>query len=311
MKKLIDRKDLPSTLWCSSSSKIKLPGDLETTWRSLLQENNLLDLAQGKSTAGAVGGASVDETNTHLATRYNGSCARVVLSILDPKHEIDEISDTFATLFAGNRVFLADIPSGSGAAIMSILCTLAELRDKRVIPRHPLEVVIVAGEISQIAINHMRRQLVLIEPILKAQAITIIDKSFTVWDVQCKHSTARLIRDMTIKSASCDNRMLILCNFSGFLDDGKWKKTKARFEEVFRHSTGPNSAAIWIEPQTRKANSLFKNIGKWFKSEFAPWISSQKQTAPFSSHVDCMHTFGQGSFRVQLTVHRFDLPEGV
>lgn len=302
---------MPTTLWCSSSRKMKLPKQLENTWCTLLEENNLLDLAQEKSTTGAVGGVSTDETNIHLATRYNGSCARVVLSILDPKHEIDEISDTFATLFAGNRVFLADIPSGSGAAIMSILCTLAELREHGVVPRHPLEVVIVAGEISQVAINHMTRQLHLIEPILKAQAIVIVDKSFKIWDVECKHSTSQLIREMTIKSVDCDNRMLILCNFSGFLDSGRWKKTKGRFEEVFRHSSDASSAAIWIEPQTNKADSLFKNIAKWFKSEFESWTSRQEQVNSLSSNVDCMHTFAQGSFRVQLKVHRFDLPEGV
>ncbi|EGR2916666.1 hypothetical protein DMW38_10345 [Vibrio parahaemolyticus] len=284
---------------------------LEDAWSTLLNENGLMDLALQKSTTGAIGGESTNETNQHLATRYNGSCARVVLSILDPKHEMDLISDTYATLFAGNRVFLADIPSGSGAAIMSILCTLAELRDKLVIPRHPLEVVIVAGEISQVAIGHMARQLELIKPMLEAQAITIVDVSLKIWDVECKQSTAKLIREMTIKSIDCDNRMLILCNFSGYLDSGRWKKTKSTFEEVFRHSTDTSSAAIWIEPQTKKAETLFENIRRWFDIDLSYFLPSQKQVKPLASKVDCMHTFGDGSYRVQLKVHRFDLPDGV
>jgi hypothetical protein len=38
------------------------------------------------------------------------------------------VADAFARVFAGNKVFLADLPCGSGAATISILTTLAELR---------------------------------------------------------------------------------------------------------------------------------------------------------------------------------------
>ncbi|MCG6412760.1 hypothetical protein, partial [Vibrio fluvialis] len=275
----------------------------------LLKRNNLDSLATQQAEEGFVGGISKQDTDKHLAWRYNGSCARVVLSILDPKHQLTKISNAYATLFAGNRVFLADLPSGSGAAVMSILCTLAELRRHKVLPRHPLEVVIVGGEISDTAIKYFEEQLRFITPILKQQAITIVDYSLRHWDVMDKQSTSNLTREMTIKSQGCQNRMLILCNFNGFLAGSRWKKAKERFDEIFRHSTDKSSAVIWIEPQTNKASAFFDTVNTWFSDTFNWLISKQKQQESLKSDVNCKQSFIDGHFRVNLSVHRFDLPQ--
>jgi hypothetical protein len=313
MDRLISNESLPDSVWCSNSSEMRLPDNLVSSWKKLLINNNLEGLAKTPAEKGFVGGISKEDTDKHLAWRYNGSCARVLLSMLDPKQELTEISNAYATLFAGNRVLLADIPSGSGAAAISILCTLAELREKNVIPRHPLEVVIVAGEISLCALNYFKEQLEFIAPVLSKQAITIVKKSLLSWNVLDSMSTTKLIRTMTINSIDCQNRMLILCNFSGFLtsDSNRWKTANTKFEEIFRHSTDNNSAVIWIEPQTNNAGTLFSKLTTWFSSKFSALLPHQKKTEQLNSTVECKQSLIDGKFQVHLSVYRFDLPRNI
>ncbi|PQJ92704.1 hypothetical protein [Aliivibrio sifiae] len=310
MKRLISQEDLPETVWCSIKSEMQLPDNLVSSWVQLLTNNGLEELAKTPAEQGFIGGISQEDTNKHLAWRYNGSCARVILSMLDPKHELTEVSNAYAKLFSGNRVFLADIPSGSGAAAISILCTFAELRKKDVLPRHPLEVVIVAGEISQFALDYYKTQLEFIAPMLAEQAIKIVESSFVHWDILNKQSTTNLIREMTVKSVNCQSRMLVVCNFSGFLasDSGRWKKATVPLEEIFRHSTDDNSAVIWIEPQTNKVTSFFSKLRDWFSDKLSYLMSDQQKTEQLNSTAICKHSLIDGEFRVQLSVHRFDLP---
>lgn len=311
-KRFIRSEDIPSHLWCGNSKKLSLPSKLVELWRELLEQNNLLGLAKEKAPVGFEGGISKEDTDKHLAWRYNGSCARVMLSILDPNNDLSEVSDAYSSTFAGNEVFLADLPSGSGAAIITILCTLFELRKSNVLPRHPLRIKIVAGEISPTARNYLIGQLDLLKPTIEDQAIWI---SYEVidWNTLCHLSTADLIRRMTIVSHDCPTRLLILSNFTGFLEgSSKWNTAKKQFEQIFIHSRDLNSSAIWIEPQRNSVIPFYNRLVDFFKKSFKSLIGSQvnkdKDDWYAQSEIRCIQPIAEGDFRVNLTVIRFNLP---
>src|SRR5690606_30780335 len=163
--------------------------------------------------------------------------------------KLENISDAFFRTFSGNRVFIADIPAGAGAAILTVLTTLAELRKHECIPRNPLAVVILAGEPSQFARGYASTMLENIKKDLADQAISI-EFHTLAWDALDKFSTSNLVREMTLHSQGAAARMVVLANFSGFLNSStNWKKAQPQFEEIFRHSTDEIfSTAIWIEP---------------------------------------------------------------
>jgi hypothetical protein len=311
--RFIKSETLPSSLWCAKSENIILPNQLVNLWKGLLIENSLLDLAKEKAPKGFEGGISKEDTDKHLAWRYNGSCARVILSLLDPKAELSEVSDAYASIFSGNKVFVADLPSGSGAAIISILCTLCELRKNNVLPRHPLEVTILAGEISETARGYLLKQLEDLKGVVEDQAIWI---KFEIlkWDTLSKVSTVDLIKRMTLLSQDCHARMLLLTNFTGFLENsGNWNKAKPQFDNIFLHSRDSLSTAIWIEPQRNNVVTFFARAIKWLKESFKNLIGSQQAELEDSSwyaqaEAKCKQPIKEGSFPVRLTVMRFDLP---
>jgi hypothetical protein len=304
--RFIKTEDLPKSLWCQEKKVMNLPEMLVSQWRTLLEKNNLLETAKKEAPKGFTGGMSEKDTNDHLAWRYNGSCGRVILSILDPMCQLGTIPDIYIRFFAGNKVFLADLPSGSGAAVVSVLTTLAELRKQYIIPRLPLSVTIVAGEISETARDYLRQQLDNLEPILAEQAIKI---SYEVveWDVKDANSTTDISKKIILNSQHCDSKLLLLSNFSGFLETEKnWKKSEPQFGELFRHFKDKSSVAIWIEPQKNDVEGFFsrviKAIIKWFKSLVTP-PNYLKAEALVQQPIK------DGTFRVNLTVLPLEFPE--
>jgi hypothetical protein len=311
--RLIQKKDIPSSLWDSDKNILKLPPQLVAEWGRLLDKNNLREMAETVAPKGFEGGISKEDTDKHLAWRFTGSCARVILAMLDPKAELPDVADTFARVFAGNKVFLADLPCGSGAATISILTTLAELRKQARIPRMPLEIVILGGEISEFARIYTSEFLSALKIELENQAITI-DFEIIHWDASDKILNKDLIEKLILKSQNCSEKLLIMANFSGFLvNSGKWKSCEDQFEEIFRFSLAPSSTAIWIEPNKNtviNSNGLMCQLVKFFKKQFSSLIQKEDISIEKdyeTSTVEVKHPLKDHHFKTGLVVKRFNL----
>jgi hypothetical protein len=236
--------------------------------------------------------------------------------VLDPKSDIPHVADAFALVFAGGRVAMADLPCGSGAATLTILTTIAELRRQARVPREPLHVALVAGDISEHARAYAAEALETLRPFLEAQAIWV-EPVFLRWDVCDALSNTDLIRQLTVRSQGCGARLLIMANFSSFLQrDGKLQQAQPQLEELFRHSRDERSSVIWIEPQTNlvthQHGGLFHRLGQWLAKTWAQFIrmiggggdgGSEAQTEAIIE--DAVN--GQGRFEARLAVMRFDL----
>ena len=312
--RLIQISDIPNTLRCTSKKYIHLPEKLIATWYVLLDKNGIRDKANQKAPKSIAGGFTKSATNEHLAFRFTGSAARVELAILSPNHHESEISDAFAKTFSGGKVLLADVPCGSGAASLSVLATIAELRAQSVLPRMPLEVVLVGGEIAEFARENFKAGIQVLKDNLEKQSITV-SETVKNWDVCDKLSNTDLIKELTLLGKTCGAKMLLLANFSEFLQgEGKWKEAKPQFDELFRHFRSDKSFAIWIEPQTNKVlpdkGGLLKHVITWLKQlKFSTIFVRDGTKCPvlkdsckvFSVIDDSRH------FRTNLAVIRVDL----
>ncbi|MGE4470418.1 MAG: hypothetical protein AB7D47_09800 [Desulfovibrio sp.] len=312
MSRLINPKDIPEHLWESKSETLYLPTPLIEQWEALLKINNLADKAQEKAPDGFVGGMSKEDTDNHFAWRFTGSCARTMLSFLDPKDDLGKVADAYARAFAGNQVFLVDLPCGSGAATASILTTLANLREFNVIPRMPINIVIVGGEISEYARDYTQAILKGIESYLNQQAIWI-EYQAIAWDVCDPMSNSSLVKKLTLAGHECHTKLLMLTNFSNFLEkNNKWPKAKPQLEELFRHSRDQESLAVWIEPSSKAVkNGFFSRLPQWFTKIFRLNPSEdlgKSEDKHAESHAHAQHPLRANRFRVNLVVRRFDLP---
>lgn len=314
MTRFIRVEDIPRSLWKKEKSVLHLPPKLISTWENLLEKYNLKDCAMSPTPEGVIGGIGLKETNDFFAWRFPRSAAAVMMTMLDPQEELPDISNVFVEFFSGNKVFLADLPCGSGAASLSILSTIYELRKQKKIPRMPLHVTLLGGEISEYAQKYAKESLEAIKKELESQAITLEFK-IKSWDACDKFSTTRLIKDLTIYSSDCSSRLLFLVNFSGFLErDKKWNEANPQFDELFRYSESDNgikSSAIWIEPQ----NNNVMNKGGFFH-RLIQWVIKNLRDNFYEASLDddfprsnakVKHPLKEHSFKVNLAVIKFNL----
>ena len=317
MARLIQPEDIPDTLWNADTQRLHLAPMLLTAWMHLLQHAGLQDKALQPSPKGAkIGGLSKEETDAHLAWRFSGSSARVQLGVLDPQDELAGVADAFAKVFSGGTVLVVDLPCGSGAAILTLLASISELRRQGRIPRHPLNVKVVGGELSEFALDYASLAVSHIKEALAEQAIWVSAK-FLRWDALDKFSTADLTNCLTVLGQECSARLMILVNFSGFLQgDGKWSEALPRFESLFLHGRAHNSFVLWIEPQTNmvvKSGGFFRRVIIWFSDLFLTQQTQGEQEALVcentrKSSACVQHPLKDLQFRVHLVIQRFDLP---
>lgn len=316
MSRLIKPADIPKTLWHAETTCLHLAPTLQKAWVHLLKNAGLEEKALQPVPEGKIGGLSKKETDDHLAWRFSGSSARVQLSFLDPEDKLTGVADAFVKVFSGGTVLLADLPCGSGAAALALLANIAELRRQGRIPRNPLNVKIVGGELSEFALGYANLAIEHIKDTLAEQAIWV-SAEFLSWNALDKFSTADLTNRLTVLGQDCSARLIVLANFSGFLQrDGKWKDALPQFESLFLHGRAHNSFVVWIEPQTNEvlgSGGFFNRAITWFKNLFSAHQTKDEQKALVvenlrKSAADVQHPLKDHKFNVQLVVQRFDLP---
>lgn len=318
MDRLIKPEDIPETLWHPGTKRLYLAPMLCSAWVHLLQHAGLEESALQPVPQRKIGGLSKEETDAHLAWRFSGSSARVQLSLLDPGNELSNVADAFAKVFSGGKVLVADLPCGSGAAVLTLLASIAELRRENRIPRAPLHVKVVGGELSAFAREYACLAMDHIKNALAEQAIWV-SAEFLSWDALDKFSTADLSTRLTLLGHDCSVRLIVLANFSGFLQgEGKWKEAIPQFESLFVHGRDRNSFVLWIEPQTNNvlaSGGFFGRTLEWFKKLFSTQQpKSELDTLVIEnlgkSNASVQHPLKDHQFNVSLVIQRFDLRLG-
>jgi hypothetical protein len=318
MQRLIKPKDIPRSMWWPEQKRIHLAPDLVSAWQKLLDYTDLTEKALQPVPENIVGGLTKESTDEHLAWRFSGSSARVQLGLLDPGGKLSGVSDAFARIFSGGTVLIADLPCGSGAAVLTILSTIAELRRTGRIPREPLHIRVVGGEISEFARDYANTATNHIKASLAEQAIWV-SAEFIHWNALDKFSTADLNNKLATLGQNCTARLLVLANFSGFLQgEGKWKLAIPQFDSLFIHCRNNESFAIWIEPQTNKVlakGGFFGRVIGWFNELFASFQTPEERASLNldnleKSSAQVQHPLRpEQQFDVNLVVQRFDLPK--
>lgn len=271
-KRLLLPSQLPTSLWESASETLQLPEALANAYVVHIDRLGLRNLANARSDdRGPVGGPSKESADQHFAQSFGGSAARAMLALLDPNFEGGSTSDSFITSTAGTSLALTDAPCGAGAAALAFLSTIAELRAKEVLPRYPLDVKLVGGELSPHAIDHARQLFADLHTDLERQAI-FVHPQFHRWDVLDGVSTADLVKASTVHGASCASRLLVIANFNGFLvKERKQKEAQPQLDELLRYASGGRSLAVWIEPDMNRATSK-GGLFSWLFGQFqASW----------------------------------------
>ncbi|WIG98558.1 hypothetical protein [Myxococcus sp. SDU36] len=254
-------KKIPTSLWDSPQTLLRLPTQLTTAYATEIEARNLLDAAiNNEPDTGPTGGISPQETELHFATRFSGSCGRTALAALDPKSELRDASDRIIGALSGGKVSMLDIPCGTGAGAAALLTTIATLREQDCIPCHPLEVRLLGGDNSPHALQIANSLWTRITPALRTQAITL-HHELMKWDVKDEASTVDLLSKWLNKGHDSRLHFILAANFSGFLGtSSNLKNAQSQLNHIFQWAGTRAAQTIWIEPQTNIADSFLSEL---------------------------------------------------
>lgn len=308
-KRLLEPKDIPQSLW-DGENLLRLPQSLRDAYLETLTSSGLLEEARKALFNGAKGGESREETDLHFAHRFDGSCARVELAVLDPKGDLSAVSNHFIRAFSGGRIRLLDIPCGCGAASATLLTTVAELRHRRILPREPLEVFLTAGDISCTARHYTSLIFKALKQDLHDQGI-FVELSLPYWDINDAASTKVLLNKWLTAPPDRSNSFLLLTNFSGFWSaDKNLERVEERVGELFRWARAYDSTAVWLEPPVKK--KLVERLREWFRGKFAKlmgWLSNPAEpSVQLTTEAKFVQPLRESQISVRLLLLRLEGP---
>jgi hypothetical protein len=317
-KRLVPVEHLPDTLWQRDDGCLLVPPDLARAYLARLAAEELTHLISARSFDDPpIGGIGKAETDAHFAQQFCGSVARAQLALLDPHEHIPHVADAFVQMFAGGTVAVLDVPSGAGALSLSLLCTVAELRARGVLPRLPLDVVVVGGEISEHARRHGVALFDDIEANLQDQAI-FVRRVHLRWDACDENSNVDLITRFVAETTKCSRKLVAVSNFSGFLSlPGKQKQARPQLEQLFKFCAADGLAsAVWIEPQTNAAAQGSGGLLSWLAGVVSERWARFARLVKLAPQHDADYrteallrppTDPKQRYRVRLAVLRFEL----
>lgn len=274
--RLLEPAWLPSSLWSVADKTLRLPKEIVRIYRETLNNAGLMKLAgQRDDNNPPAGGLTQEQTDLHFSQQFDGSMARAQLVLLDPHCELGPSSDMLIKCLSGGKLVLVDIPCGAGAISCSFLSNIAQLREKGILPRIPLHVNVVAGELSDPARRYAREMIDQLTPSLLRQAIRV-QLVIRSWDALDPVSTSDLVSEILRCQEGKTGLLVAIANFSSFLQrDSKFDEAKPQLAELMRYCSGGKGTALWIEPATNLATSdggLFARILKRITSKLKEWI---------------------------------------
>ncbi len=256
-----------NSLW--RDDKAYLPTPLSNQYIDKLEEINMLEHAKSyvrkEDKEGAVGGVSIEETHQHFAERFSNSCIRLQYVLIDPSMKFGNVPDNFYSTFIKGNVALLDSPCGTGAAALSLLFTLRELRFTGDLPILPLNVSILAADYSDTALIMYEEMLNKAIPQFNEVGI-FVSVTLKQWNAFEAKSTQFLMDEF--RKFEAEEYFVLISAFSGIDKEDLEKLSNSIRQMQCCLSTVPFTM-VHVEPETKKGNNFFKNIKEIFLSIFS------------------------------------------
>lgn len=206
------------------------------------------------NSSGIVGGAIATDAQDHVTNRFLNSAARMQYVCTDPNREQPKIRQMVLDQLALGELFILDVASGNGAGTLSILSSICELREHKIVPTLPLNINICGLDISPDALNFYALILEKISPWLGAYGICVT-LNLHVCDLKISGEVDEIL-DGFFNAAKEKGSKRFLCTVSAL--SGVKKEGMAAMMDSLKliaarlsHKTRCSSW-LWVEPKVEK-----------------------------------------------------------
>lgn len=246
-----------------------MPPELSHSLREELTHRGLFDEACGPNPTEQelIGGAGIEDATRHFTHRFKTSAARVQYVLLTPCGTFDSVSSDLLSFAFDGKVSILDVPCGSGGGLLAFLCTVAELRRQGVLPTTPVEISILAGDISPDARQIHEAMLTRLRPGLADVGIRVLWQHAD-WNVSDVFSTSRLVDQWFNICPNEEEYMVFVSAFSGFADKNL-EVVLTTFHNIMGRFHSKPCLLFWVEPGMNLSTRVLKAITEWFTRLFS------------------------------------------
>lgn len=251
---------IPKSVW--KDNKLHQPETLTTVYREKLEALGILQQVieyDSKKLKGAIGGQNESETITHFIQRFLASAARVQFVVIDPHKTLNDISNDIKASFGSGNISVLDIPCGTGASILSLLCNIREMRIHKLLPCLPIHISITAGDYSETALEIYSDLLTSIKQSLEEVNI-FMDYKTSYWDAKSAPSTNEIM-DVFLDKKQYEEYYVLISAFSGELGNNL-DDYEATISYIQARVSNINSCILHVEPKSNDAEKFYKRILK-------------------------------------------------
>lgn len=304
--RILPVSDIPAELWVDD--KLSISDQLEDSFKTKLEELGELERATiGKpGKKGLHGGITDEETIDHFVYRFPASSGRIQYAALSPCNNLTKISNALLSTFSCGYVSVLDIPGGTGAAMCSLLTTIATLRAQGVTPVLPLTVRIMVGDLSPKALEIYGEMLNKVSPCLIRNGINVEFKSM-IWDATRGDHTAKLVDEWFAMSSPSSEYIVCVSNFAGALiDAGLFDDFSPSLHQILSRLHGKKSTLVWVEPVYSGTKKLAEQLKHYFSS-FLKWFkNSDGEGSVLKANYKAINPLNGYEYSSSVHVQRFE-----
>ena len=262
-------------------NKLYQPETLTSIFREKSEDLGVLQQVidfDGKQSKGAIGGQDESETIRHFIERFFASAARVQFVVIDPHKTLNDISNDIKASFGSGNISVLDIPCGTGASILSLLCNIREMRVHKLLPCLPVHISITAGDYSETALEIYADFIIKIKPYLEEVNI-FIDCNTHMWNAKNVSSTDEIMNIFLEKKES-EEYYIFMSAFSGEVANNI-NDYEDSISYIQARVSNLNSCILHIEPESNNAEKFYKLLLKLIKKFICYIVLEEKSDKGF------------------------------
>ena len=270
-----------------------LPPEVVSGYKRTIDEYGLRKLAESCQKDSAIGGKTKSEAQKHFARQFLSSFARLQCAVLDPKNQLGEIPSRLLSTLGSGKVAWIDAACGAGATSLGILHTMAALGIENIVPSLPLEVRIVAGDISEHAMD-------IFEEFHNRTAHSLLSENISMtlscypWDAFDSTSTSSLV-DAAVRYPYDEEYLVTIGATGGFLHS-KFKNFKPSYEHLWTRLSNYPAVLFHVETQINESKHLIGRVIDYLtkRPKFLQKIESITHKKPIQFDAEFMHPLKKG-----------------
>jgi hypothetical protein len=252
------RSQIPKSLW--QDDTLLIPPALVDPLRDELKGRALYEEAcvEDKPDNELFGGKDAEAALPHFTHRFKASAARVEFVALNPNGTFEPLATDLLACLLDGSVAILDIPCGSGGGLLGLLLTFVELRRHEAVPRLPLEIRLLAADISAEARAIHEAMLRRVQGALAELGISVAWE-YMAWDVTDPFSTTALMDRWLAFAPASEEYLVFISAFSGFAASNADVVLQG-VRDITVRLHNKTFLLAWIEPIMKKSERLFEKV---------------------------------------------------